>query len=73
LNFERPVFSRNTIILVNGKRGVTPSTALRLVKFFSISPDFWMKLQQRWDLYRAQQSEAGQLELIQPITSVRSS
>jgi len=59
--------------LVNGKRGVTPSTALRLAKFFNMSPDFWMKLQQRWDLYRAQQSEAGQLVLIQPITSVRSS
>ena len=59
--------------LVNGKRGVTPSTALRLAKFFSMSPDFWMNLQQRWDLHRAQQSEAGQLELIQPITSVSSS
>ena len=59
--------------LVNGKRGVTPSTALRLAKFFNMSPDFWMNLQQRWDLFRAQQLEAGQLEMIQPITSVSSS
>jgi len=50
--------------LVNGKRGGTPSTALRLAKFFNMSPDFWMNLQQRWDLHRAQQVEAGQLELI---------
>jgi len=59
--------------LVNGKRGVTPSTALRLAKFFNMSPDFWMNLQQRWDLYRAQQSESGQLEMIKPIASVSSS
>ncbi|MCJ7658929.1 MAG: HigA family addiction module antitoxin [Anaerolineales bacterium] len=56
--------------LVNGKRGVTTSTALRLAKFFNTSPDSWMNLQQCWDLYRAQQSEAGQLELIQPNMSV---
>jgi addiction module HigA family antidote len=59
--------------LVNGKRGVTPSTSLRLAKFFNMSPDFWMNLQMRWDLFRAQQKEAGQLEMIQPNASVRSS
>ena len=44
--------------LINGKRGVTPSTALRLSKFFGVSPDFWLNLQLRWDLYFAQQVEA---------------
>lgn len=52
--------------LVNGKRGVTPSTALRLAKFFGNTPGFWMNLQLRWDLYRAQSSEARQLENIKP-------
>ena len=52
--------------LVNGKRGVTPSTALRLAKFFGNTPGFWMNLQLRWDLYRAQISEARQLENIKP-------
>ena len=33
--------------IVRGRRGVTPSTALRLAKFFSLSPDFWMNLQLR--------------------------
>jgi len=42
--------------LINGRRGVTPSTALRLAKFFGNSPDFWMNLQLRWDLYFTQQS-----------------
>jgi addiction module HigA family antidote len=36
--------------LVNRKRGVTPSTALRLAKFFGVSPDFWLNLQVRCDL-----------------------
>lgn len=52
--------------LVKGKRGVTPSTALRLAKFFGMSPDFWMTLQLRWDLFHAQQAEAEELEKIRP-------
>ena len=52
--------------IVNGRRGVTPSTALRLAKYFGTSADFWMNLQLRWDLYHAQKSEAGSLETIQP-------
>jgi addiction module HigA family antidote len=54
--------------LVNGRRGVTPGTALRLAKFFGVSADFWMNLQLRWDLYHAQQKESKYLEMIQPYT-----
>jgi addiction module HigA family antidote len=50
--------------LVNGRRGVTPSSALRLAKFFGNSPDFWMNLQLRWDLYFAEQSETKIIETI---------
>jgi addiction module HigA family antidote len=28
--------------IVNGRRGMTPSTALRLAKLFGVSADFWM-------------------------------
>ncbi|MCB1035005.1 MAG: HigA family addiction module antidote protein [Acidobacteria bacterium] len=52
--------------LVNGKRGITPGTALRLAKFFGTSAAFWMNLQLRWDLYRAQRAEANILEEIHP-------
>ncbi len=52
--------------LINGKRGITPSTALRLAKYFGTSAGFWMNLQLRWDLYRAQKKEASQLEQIEP-------
>lgn len=50
--------------LVNMKRGVTPSTALRLARFFSTSADFWLNLQVRWDLYKAQNAEREDLETI---------
>ena len=50
--------------LVNGRRGVTPSTALRLAKFFDVSPDFWLNLQIRWDLYHAQKAEGAELAAI---------
>ena len=52
--------------IVRGKRGITPSTALRLSRFLGTSPDFWMSLQLRWDLYHAQRAEGVQLEAIEP-------
>jgi len=52
--------------IVNGRRGITPSTALRLAKFFGMSPDFWMNLQLRWDLYFATKDETRILEEIHP-------
>ena len=54
--------------LINGRRGITPSTALRLAKFFEVSADFWMNLQVRWDLYQAERKESKHLETIQPYT-----
>ena len=50
--------------LVNQKRGVTPSTALRLGRFFGVSPDFWLNLQVRWDLYKAKKVEDPILDAI---------
>lgn len=50
--------------LVNGRRGVTPSTALRLAKFFGTTPGFWLNFQLRWDLYHAQKEEADALKKI---------
>lgn len=39
--------------LVNGKRGITADTALRLARLFRTSPEFWMNLQLAWDLWHA--------------------
>lgn len=54
--------------IVHLRRGVTPSTALRLSKFFGTTPDFWMNLQLRWDLYHAQDTERAALSSIHPRT-----
>ena len=67
-NIEVPYQRINEI--VNGRRGITPSTALRLAKFFDMSPDFWMNLQLRWDLYFARQDENKVLERIQPYSTL---
>ena len=52
--------------VVRGKRGVTPSTALRLARYLGTSPDFWMNLQLRWDLYHARRAEGEQIDSIRP-------
>ena len=45
-----------------GKRAVTPDTALRLARFFGMSAEFWMSLQQRYDLERAKDELETRLE-----------
>jgi addiction module HigA family antidote len=50
--------------LVNGKRGVTPSTALRLARFLGTTADYWLNLQLRCDLFQAQRKEKDHLEAI---------
>jgi len=52
--------------LINGRRGMTPSTALRLERFFGVSASFWLNLQLRWDLYFAQEKEKNELDVIEP-------
>jgi antitoxin HigA-1 len=52
--------------IVNGRRGITPATALRLAKFFGNSPEFWMNIQLRCDLYHARKDEANVLTRIKP-------
>ncbi len=54
--------------IVNQRRGITPSTALRLSRLFGNSAGFWMNLQLRWDLYHASQKEQQELALIEPLT-----
>ena len=68
VNIEVPYQRINEI--VNGRRGTTPSTALRLAKFFEMSADFWINLQLRWDLYFAQQAENKVLERIHPYSTM---
>ena len=57
--------------LVNQKRGVTPGTALRLARFFGVSADFWLNLQMRCDLYKAENIERAELDSIQDFHHVK--
>jgi addiction module HigA family antidote len=54
--------------IVAGKRGVTPSTALRLAKYFGTSPGFWLNLQMRCDIQSAQEAEETELKKIRQVT-----
>jgi addiction module HigA family antidote len=54
--------------IVNGRRGISPDTALRLARLFGTSPEFWLNGQLNWDLWHALRSpDAADLEAIEPI------
>lgn len=50
--------------ILSGKRNVTADTALRLGRYFGMSPDFWMNLQTAYDLDSARQRIGGSVERI---------
>ncbi|MBW2488939.1 MAG: HigA family addiction module antidote protein [Deltaproteobacteria bacterium] len=48
--------------IVHGKRAITADTALRLGRFFGMSPQFWLNLQTRYDLEVTEDSLANRLD-----------
>jgi antitoxin HigA-1 len=48
--------------IVHERRGITPDTALRLARYFSTTPRFWMNLQAAYDLDVAQDELADEVE-----------
>ncbi len=54
--------------IIRGKRGVTPDTALRLARVLGMSADFWLGLQQDWDLWHAMRSkQAAAIADLEPL------
>lgn len=53
--------------IVHGKRAVTADTALRLGKYFGMSPQFWLGLQTQYDLDVAEDKILTEIERIQPL------
>ncbi|KAB2959956.1 MAG: HigA family addiction module antidote protein [Candidatus Methylomirabilis oxygeniifera] len=54
--------------IVRGKRSVTPDTALRLARVVGMSADFWLGLQQDWDLWYAMRStRAVEIAHLEPL------
>jgi len=52
--------------IVNGTRGVSANTALRLAKMFGTTPEFWLNLQNAYDLDTAR-NDLGELEMMLPV------
>jgi addiction module HigA family antidote len=48
--------------IVNGRRGITAGTALRLARYFGTTPEFWMNLQAAYDLDSEQRVSADQIQ-----------
>ena len=58
--------NRVTMIL-NGQRGVSADTALRLARYFGTTPELWMNLQKTWELRRAEISQGPRIaERVRP-------
>ena len=54
--------------IIHGRRGVTPDTALRLARVVGMSADFWLGLQQDWDLWQALRgAKAAGIARLQPL------
>jgi addiction module HigA family antidote len=57
--------------IVRRRRGVTPDTALRLARVTGMGADFWLGLQQDWDLWHALRSgKAAAIEALEPLPRV---
>jgi addiction module HigA family antidote len=48
--------------IVNGRRGITADTALRLARYLGTSPEVWMGLQMEYELRLAQQTKAAHVK-----------
>ncbi len=56
--------------VINGHRSVTPDTALRFAKVLGMPAEFWLGLQQDWDLWHAMKSpEAKAISRLKPLNS----
>lgn len=53
--------------IVKGKRAVTPDTALRFAQLLGTTPEFWLNLQQNWDLYEALKTSSKEISHIKPL------
>ncbi len=53
--------------IVKQKRAVTPDTALRFAQLLGTTPEFWLNLQQNWDLYEVIVASSKEISRIKPL------
>jgi addiction module HigA family antidote len=63
VSLEIGVHPRRINEIVLGKRRITADTALRLARYFGTSPQFWMGLQNDYDLDLASDNLGDRLDL----------
>lgn len=49
------VASNRITVIVNGTRGISGETALRLARYFGTTPQYWMNLQKQYEIEVAQE------------------
>ena len=54
--------------IVNGRRGITADTAVRLARYFGTTPEFWLNLQTRFELEMVEDGRARVDKEVQPIS-----
>lgn len=54
--------------IVHGTRAITADTALRLARYFSMTPQFWLNLQTHYDLEVAKDAASERIEREVPLT-----
>jgi len=62
-----PVRRINAII--KGQRGITADTALRLSRYFGTSVEYWLRLQQMYDVRQTEKQISADLDCIHPIAA----
>jgi antitoxin HigA-1 len=53
--------------IVRGELGISGDTALRLARFFNMTPDFWLNLQKRYEMLVAKDAAGADIEKIEPL------
>jgi len=54
--------------IIRGKRSISIDTALRFAKFFGTSPEFWINLQNHFDIQERKKKMQMELKRIKPLT-----
>lgn len=58
--------------IINGQRGVTADTDLRITKYFGLSKGFFLRLQENFELMRAEREIKEELDKIVPLKRTKS-
>ncbi len=53
--------------IIHGKKSITPDTAMRLARYFNMSPEFWLNYQRAFDLEELARTKRREYEKIEPL------